>query len=69
MGAPAATPEPIRKKLEEGFRKVLQDPAINKEVQEKLFAKLGYMSGAEYGKYIQEQHAFYKDFLKQQGIK
>jgi len=69
LGVPAATPEPIRKKLEESFRKILQDPAINKEVEEKLSAKLGYMSGAEYAKYIQEQHAFYKDFLKQHGIK
>jgi tripartite-type tricarboxylate transporter receptor subunit TctC len=69
LGVPAATPDAIRNKLEEHFRKVLQDPAINKEVQEKLFAKLGYMSGAEFGKYIQEQHAFYKDFLKEQGIK
>jgi tripartite-type tricarboxylate transporter receptor subunit TctC len=34
-----------------------------------LSAKLGYMSGAEFGKYIQEQYAFYKDFLKQHGIK
>lgn len=69
LGVPGATPEPIRKKLEEAFRKVLQDPAINKEVEEKLSAKLGYLSGAEYAKYIQEQHAFYKDFLKQHGIK
>lgn len=69
LGAPGATPEPIRKKLEEAFRKVLQDPGINKEVEEKLSAKLGYLSGAEYSKYIQEQHAFYKDFLKQHGIK
>ena len=69
LGAPAATPEPIRKKLEESFRKVLQDPAIGKEFQEKLFAKLGYQSGAEYAKFITEQHAFYKDFLKQQEIK
>jgi len=69
LGVPAPTPEPIRKKLEEKFRNVLQDPAINKEVEEKLSAKLGYMSGAEYAKYIQEQHVFYKDFLKQHGIK
>jgi tripartite-type tricarboxylate transporter receptor subunit TctC len=69
VGVPAATPEPIRKKLEEAFRKVLQDPAINQEVQEKLSAKLGYMSGADFAKYIQEQHAFYKGFLKQHEIK
>jgi hypothetical protein len=33
------------------------------------YAQLGYMSGAEYGKYIQEQFADYKDFLKKHGIK
>lgn len=69
LGAPAGIPEAIRKKLEDTFRKVIQDPVIDEEFQKKLFAKLGYMSGAEYAKYIKEEFAYYQDFLKQHGIK
>lgn len=69
LGARAGIPEAIRKKLEDTFRKVIQDPGINEEFQKKLFAKLGYMSSAEYAKYIKEEFAYYKDFLKQHGIK
>ena len=69
LGAPAGTPEAIRKKLEDTFCKVIQDPAIDEEFQKKLFAKLGYMSGAEFANYIKEQFVYYKDFLKQHGIK
>jgi hypothetical protein len=67
LGAPAGTPEGVRNKLEGAFAKVLQNPAIKEEFQKKLFATLGYQSGAEYAKYIREQHAYYKDFLKDTG--
>jgi tripartite-type tricarboxylate transporter receptor subunit TctC len=69
LGAPAGIPEGIRSKLEEAFRKVMQNPAIKEEFQKKLFAILGYQSGAEYAKYIKEQHAYYRDFLKEHNIK
>ncbi len=69
LGAPAGTPEAVRKKLEDAFGKVIQDPAIKEEFQKKLFAALGYQSGAEYAKYIKEQHAYYRDFLKEHNIK
>ena len=69
LGAPAGIPEGIRSKLEEAFRKVMQNPAILEEFQKKLFATLGYQSGAEYAKYIKEQHAYYRDFLKEHNIK
>jgi tripartite-type tricarboxylate transporter receptor subunit TctC len=69
LGAPAGIPEGIRSKLEEAFRKVMQNPAIMEEFQKKLFATLGYQSGAEYAKYIKEQHAYYRDFLKEHNIK
>jgi tripartite-type tricarboxylate transporter receptor subunit TctC len=69
LGAPAGIPEGIRSKLEEAFRKVMQNPAIKEEFQKKLFATLGYQSGAEYAKYIKEQHAYYRDFLKEHNIK
>ena len=68
LGAPAATPEPVRIKIENAFRKALQDPKIIAEAEEKLFAKLNYMSGQEYAKYIEEQYAHYKTFLKEEGI-
>lgn len=68
LGLPAGTPEPIRQKLEETFKKVLKDPALNKEFEEKLFAKLAYISGEEYKKFINEQFLFYKDFLKTIGM-
>jgi tripartite-type tricarboxylate transporter receptor subunit TctC len=68
LGAPAATPEPVRVKIENAFRKALQDPKIIAEAEEKLFAKLNYMSGQEYAKYIEEQYAYYKTFLKEEGI-
>jgi tripartite-type tricarboxylate transporter receptor subunit TctC len=68
LGAPAGIPEPVRAKLEDTFRKILQDPAVKEQFQTKLYARLNYMSGADYGKYIREEFAFYKDFLKQQGI-
>lgn len=69
LGAPMGVPEPIRKKLEDTFRKIIEDPSIKDEFQKKLNAKLGYMSGAEYAKYIEEQYSFYQDFLKKHGIK
>jgi tripartite-type tricarboxylate transporter receptor subunit TctC len=69
LGARAGIPGSVRKKLDDTFRKIIQDPAISEEFQKKLYAKLGYMSGEEYGKYIQEQFAFYKEFLKIHGIK
>jgi tripartite-type tricarboxylate transporter receptor subunit TctC len=46
----------------------LQDPKIIAEAEEKLFAKLNYMSGQEYAKYIKEQYEHYKTFLKEEGI-
>ena len=69
LGAPAGTPEAIRNKLEEAFAKVMQNPAIQEEFQKKLFATLGYQTGAEYAKYIKEQYAYYRDFLKEHHIK
>jgi tripartite-type tricarboxylate transporter receptor subunit TctC len=68
IGAPAATPEPVRKKIEDAFRKALQDPAVKAEAEEKLYAKLNYSSGQEYAKYIKEQYDYYKTFLKEEGI-
>ena len=69
LGAPAGTPEAIQKKLEATFAKVIQNPAIKEEFQKKLYAALGYQSGAEYAKYIKEQYAYYRDFLKEHNIK
>ena len=69
LGAPAGTPEGVRIKLEDTFRKVMEDPAVKEEFQKKLFATLGYQSGADYAKYIREQYAYYKDFLKEHNIK
>jgi tripartite-type tricarboxylate transporter receptor subunit TctC len=68
LGLPAGTPEPIRQKLEEAFKKALQDRNLNKEFEEKYYAKLAYISGAEYKKFISEQFLFYKDFLKTIGL-
>jgi tripartite-type tricarboxylate transporter receptor subunit TctC len=68
IGAPAATPEPVRKKIEDAFRKALQDPTIKAEAEDKLYAKLNYSSGQEYAKYIKEQYDYYQTFLKEEGI-
>lgn len=68
LGAPANTPEPVRKKLEDAFRKALQDPAIKEEAKNKLNANLNYMPGKEYAAFIKEQYEFYKVFLKEEGL-
>jgi tripartite-type tricarboxylate transporter receptor subunit TctC len=68
LGARAGIPEAVRGKLEDTFRRIIQNPAIDEEFQKKLYAKLSYMSGAEYAKYIQEQFRFYKEFLKKLGL-
>jgi len=68
LGAPAGTPEPIRLKLEDAFKKAVQDPTLRKDFQEKIFAKLEYIGGEEYKKFIAEQYVFYKDFLKTIGM-
>lgn len=68
LAAPANTPEPVRKKIEDAFRKVLQDPAVVAEAESKLFTKLAFSSGQEYAKYILEQYNFYKTFLKEEGL-
>lgn len=68
LAAPANTPAPVRQKLEDAFRKALQDPAIVAEAESKLFAKLAYSSGQEYARYIKEQYDFYKVFLREEGL-
>ncbi len=68
LGLPANTPEEIRGRLENIFRKVLQDPVLNKQFNDEFFATLEYMSSQEYKKTIEEQYLFYKDFLKNIGI-
>jgi tripartite-type tricarboxylate transporter receptor subunit TctC len=68
LGAPAGVPEAIRKKLEDAFAKVLQNRELVAEVEKTLFAKIEYQSGAWFEKYIREQHAFYKEFLKKEGL-
>jgi len=68
LGAPAGTPEPIRQKLEDVIKKAIQDPALKKEFEEKIYAKLEYISGEEFKKFIGEQFLFYKDFLKTIGM-
>jgi len=68
LGVRAGTPEPIRQKLEAAFKKAVQDPALNREFEEKIYAKLTYISGAEYGQFIKDQFFYYKDFLKTIGL-
>jgi tripartite-type tricarboxylate transporter receptor subunit TctC len=68
LGVSAGTPEPIRQRLEDAFKKAVQDPALRKGFEEKIFAKLEYISGEDYKKFIAKQYVFYKDFLKTIGI-
>lgn len=68
LGAPASTPEPVRKKLEDAFKKALQDPTIKAEAESNLFAKLAYSSGKEYAAFIKEQYELYKTLLVEEGI-
>jgi tripartite-type tricarboxylate transporter receptor subunit TctC len=68
IGAPAGIPEAARKKIEDAFRKVLNNPTIKAEAESKLSTRLGYISGSDYGKYIREEYDFYGRFLKEQGI-
>jgi len=68
LGLPAGTPEPIRQKLEESFRKALQDLNIKKEFEEKFHTRLSYIGGAEYAKFVKEQYLYYKEFLKTIGM-
>jgi tripartite-type tricarboxylate transporter receptor subunit TctC len=67
LGAPAGTPEPIRQKLEDVIKKAIQAPALKKEFEEKIYARLEYISGEEFRKFISEQFLFYKDSLKPLG--
>jgi tripartite-type tricarboxylate transporter receptor subunit TctC len=68
IGAPAGIPDASRKKLEEAFRKVLNNPTIKADAESKLSTRLGYISGADYAKYIKEEYGFYTSFLKELGI-
>ena len=68
IGAPAGTPEVARKKIEDAFKKVLNDPAIKAATESKLSTRLGYISGSDYGKFIKEEYDFYGSFLKELGI-
>jgi tripartite-type tricarboxylate transporter receptor subunit TctC len=68
LGVASGTPEPIRQKLENTFKKVISDPSLKKEFNEKLFATLEYISGQDYKKFVEEQYVFYKDFLKAEGM-
>jgi len=68
LGAPAGTSETVRRKLEEAFKKVLENPTIKAEAESKLSTRLGYMSGSDYAKLIKEEYDFYGHFLKELGI-
>ena len=68
LGVAPGTPEEIRKKLEDTFKKVIQDPALNKQLNEEFFATLEYTSSQDYKKLIEEQYLSYKDLLKTMGI-
>jgi len=68
LGVSAGTPEPIRRRLEDAFKKATQDPALKKEFEEKIYASLSYISGADYAKFCEEQYHYYKDFLKTMGL-
>jgi tripartite-type tricarboxylate transporter receptor subunit TctC len=68
LGAPAGTPEAARKKLEEAFRKVLENPTVKAAAESKLSTRLGYISGSDYATYIKEEYDFYGGFLKELGI-
>jgi tripartite-type tricarboxylate transporter receptor subunit TctC len=68
LGAPAGISEQIRQKLEDAFKKAIQDPLLRKEFEEKIYAKLEYISGKDYKKFIIDQYNFYKDFLKGIGL-
>jgi tripartite-type tricarboxylate transporter receptor subunit TctC len=68
LGAPVGTPEPIRQKLEEAFKKGLHDENLKMEFEKKLSTRLIYMSGEEYGKFVKEQFFFYKDLLQSLGM-
>jgi tripartite-type tricarboxylate transporter receptor subunit TctC len=66
--APPKTPEPIRAKLENVFRQVLNNSELKKEFSEKYFLATNYVPGAEYAKMIGEQYDFFKVFLKEEGL-
>jgi tripartite-type tricarboxylate transporter receptor subunit TctC len=68
LGAPSGVPEPIRKKLEDGFAKALQDKGLKEEVEKNLYAKLQYQSGTWFADYINKQIDFYRGFLKSEGL-
>jgi len=68
LGAPAGTPEAVRNKLEETFKKVLNNPAIKAAAESKLSTRLNYIPGSEYARYIKEEYAFYSGFLKEMVI-
>ena len=55
LGAPRAIPENIRKKLEDAFKKAMDSPTFL-EAMDKVGLAPGYMSGAEYEKFVTENY-------------
>jgi tripartite-type tricarboxylate transporter receptor subunit TctC len=65
--APKGLPEPIRQKLEDAFRKAMEDPSFV-EVMNKYHVKATYMSGKEYTKLWKSQYDAMGKVLKTLGF-
>jgi len=67
LGAHRGIPETVRKKLEEAFKKATETPVFSEAV-DKFNLVPGYMSGADYGKFVAENHAKMGKVIKHLGL-
>lgn len=65
---PVGVPNPIIDKLNEAFKKLSQDPAINKKL-EPLSVYSSYMSATEYTKFLNDEMKLYIDTIANLNLK
>jgi tripartite-type tricarboxylate transporter receptor subunit TctC len=67
MIAPAKTPAPVLKKLEEAFTKVVEDPAFQQLMTSIEFIN-SRLNSKEFQKLVESHHAYYAPLMKSLGI-
>ena len=68
LGVPKGTPEPVVKILHDAFKKAMEDPTFIDQAA-KAGLGLGYMNGADFAKFQDDEFAHYKVLVDKLGLK
>ncbi len=67
VGAPKGLPDDVKKTLDEGFGKIINDPAFIASVED-IGMNVNYLNAEEFGKLWESQRAVFKQVVESSGI-